>query len=181
MSSNVDIILNKVKSLAEGLDLMPQEKQELLQKLTDFLQGSSASMPTSASGQHMSNTLGNVQFGTGQAVLDYKPIQNQGGTVNASDNIAQTYTPTPDMRKVLEELDALTQRIAQSNENPLLKDSAQEKVATLVTELAKPQPDKNLVQKTVHTLKQGLEGVQTLAAPTLAVAKLIANVWGIPV
>ena len=180
MSSSVDTIFNKVQTLSEGLDLTPQEKQELLQKLTVFLQGSSNPAPV-ASGQQMSSTIGDVQFGSGQAAFNFKPIQNQGGTVNASDSIAQTYTASPERKEVLTELNALKQKIAQSNENPLIKELAENKVTTLEVELAKPQPDKSLVQKTVETLKQGLEGAKTLAPATLAVAKLIANAWGIPV
>jgi hypothetical protein len=182
MSSNVDTIFSTVQTLSASLNLSSQEKQELLQKLTVFLQGSSNSAPV-ASGQQMSNTLGNVQFGSGQAAFNFKPtlIKNHGGNVNASDSIAQTYTASPEMKEALTELNALKQKIAQSNENPLIKELAENKVTALEAELAKPQPDKSLVQKTVETLKQGLEGAKTLAPATLAVAKLIANAWGIPV
>ncbi len=181
MSNNVDIIFNKVQALSEALDLTIQEKQELLQRITVFLQGSASTstLPSVVSGQQMTNTLGNVQFGSGQAAFNFKPIQNQGGNITESSDTNQTYTLSPEKKEALTELNALKQQIVQSNENPLVKEAAENKVSTLETELAKPQPDKNLIQKTIETLKQGLEGVKTLSAPTLAVAKLIANAWGI--
>jgi membrane protein involved in colicin uptake len=179
MSNNVDTIFNKVQALSEALDLTTQEKQELLQKITVLLQGSVSTSSPFSSGQQMSNTLGNVQFGSGQAAFNFKPMQNQGGNITESSDSTQTHTLSTEKKEALTELDALKQQIAQSNENPLVKEAAENKVSTLETELAKPQPDKNLIQKTIETLNQGLEGVKTLSAPTLAVAKLIANAWGI--
>ena len=50
----------------------------------------------------------------------------------------------------------------------------------LEEELQKPEPDPTFVESTVATIKKGLEGVMTLAEPTIKVASFIAKLYGFP-
>jgi hypothetical protein len=144
-------------------ELTPEEKSQLREQLPSVLDSPSSS---ATSGQHMANELSGITVGEN---FNFQPVQNQGGNVNA------------DMLKAFDALISLKQNIEQSDINPLIKDSAKEKVEKLEEALKQEKPNEGFVKQTVATLKQGLEGVQTLAGPTLAVAKLIANAWGIPV
>lgn len=155
-------------------NLTPEEKSQLREQLPSVLDSPSAS---ATSGQHMANELSGITVGEN---FNFQPMQNQDGNITASPTFTKVIH-NADMQKAFDALISLKQNIEQSDINPLIKDSAREKVEKLEEALKQEKPNEGFVKQTVATLKQGLEGVQTLAGPTLAVAKLIANAWGIPV
>ncbi len=157
-------------------DLTPEEKSQLKAQLHTVLDAPSPS--TASGGQQMTNTVSGNTLGDGNNAFHYQPIQNQGGNVTASPTFNQTLTQQSEIPSALEKLQ---QAISNSEIAPLRKAGVEAQVEQLKRELKKSEPDKGLVAQTIATLKEGLEGVQTLAGPTIAVAKLIANAWGIPV
>lgn len=178
MSAQVEIVLNMLRPVVVSLTV--SEKSELLDALTDLL-GVTSSDP-STSGQSQSNTVSGVTFGEGNSAFSFSPVQSQRGNVSVSPNFTQTSTQNAEVKQVIEALAHLKQAILQNEEiNPLVKDGAKVQVEQLEEELKKPEPDKSLVGHTIATLKKGLEGVLTLAEPTMKVASLLAKVWGIPV
>lgn len=129
-----------------------------------------------SSGQNQVNTLSGINSG---GSFLFAPVQ-AGGNVTSSPKITQPKTQTSDLKEVLSLLAQLKQDITQTeNLNLLLKAGAFEQVEKLENELKKPEPDNNLVKRTIDTLKQGLEGVLALAEPTAKVASLIAKLWGV--
>ncbi|MEG3878548.1 hypothetical protein QT972_14300 [Microcoleus sp. herbarium7] len=157
-------------------DLTPEEKSQLKAQLHTVLDAPSPS--TASGGQQMTNTVSGTTFGDGNNAFNFQPGLNQGGNYTASTTFNQTLTHK---QEILSALEKLQEAISNSEIDSLRKAGAEAQVEQLKEELKKPEPDKGLVAQTIATLKQGLEGVQTLAGPTIAVAKLIANAWGIPV
>ena len=178
MTAQVEIVLNMLRPVVASLTV--SEKSELLAAITDLLEAPSSN--PSNSGQSQANTVSGVTFGQGNSAFNFSPVQSQKGNVNISPNFAQTSAQNTEVKDVIEALVNLKQSILQNEEiSPLVKDGAKVQIEQLEKELQKPEPDKGLIEHTIVTLKKGLEGVLTLAAPTMKVASLIAKVWGIPV
>ncbi|EDX83375.1 hypothetical protein S7335_555 [Synechococcus sp. PCC 7335] len=178
MSAQVEMVLNMLRPAMASLT--SSERNELLAALTDLL--CTTSSDSSASRQVQSNSVSGLTFGEGNSAFNFSPIQSQEGNVSVSPNFNQASTQNAETRQVIEALADFKQTILENKEiNPLLQDMAREKVEKLEEELKKTEPDKSLVKHTITTLRKGLEGVLTLAEPTMKVASLIAKVWGIPV
>ncbi|MEY3256195.1 MAG: hypothetical protein RLZZ29_1330, partial [Cyanobacteriota bacterium] len=135
---------------------------------------------SSSSGQYMSNTLSGVKIADGN--LNFTPNQSQGGSVNITSSLSQNASQNKqEVQEVMEALSHLKQAIDQDDQmNPLVKDGAKGQREKLEAEFKKKEPDKSLVEHLVKTLQKGLEGVLTLAEPTMKVATLVAKAWGIP-
>lgn len=90
----------------------------------------------------------------------------------------QTIGQNSNLEAALTELEKLKQEIAATNSlNSIQKKQAEFPVEMLETELKKPQPDKSLINEAVEALKKGLEGIETLAEPTMRVAKILVTIF----
>lgn len=179
MSDNVEMRLNMIKPLIESLTAV--EKSELLAKLTELLRTDNTNnSDLLRAGQNQSNTLSNITIRDGN--FNFTPNQSQGGNVNITSHLSQDSSQNKqEVEEVMEALTHLKQAIDQDDQmNPLVKDGAKGQIEKLEAELKKKEPDKSLVGHLVTTLKKGLEGVLTLAEPTMKVAALVAKAWGIP-
>ncbi len=178
MSAQIEMVLNMLRPIVASLT--GSEKSELLAALTDLLEVKSGDL--SPGGQSQTNTVSGITLGEGNSAFNFSPVQSQGGSVSVSPNFSQTSTQNAEVKQVLEALAQLKQAIVQNEDiNPLVKDGAKVQVEQLEEELKKPEPDRSWVGHTIATLKKGLEGVLTLAEPTMKVASLLAKAWGIPV
>jgi hypothetical protein len=176
--SQVEMVLNMLRPVVASMSAA--DKSDLLAKISQLLDASDIK---SATGQNQSNTLSGINFsgGTNNA-LNFAPVQNQSGNVNVESNFNQSYVVNPEVKKVLEDLSQLKESIAESQEiNPLLKEPVKLEVQKLEQELQKPKPDPTFVESTVATIKKGLEGVLTLAEPTVKIASFVAKLYGFPV
>lgn len=177
--SQVEMVLSMLRPVVTSMSAA--DKSDLLAKISQLLDTTDSKPSTS--GQSQSNTLSGINFSGGNNnALNFAPVQNQGGNVNVATNFNQSYVSNPEIKKVLDDLGQLKASIADNKEiNPLLKEPVKLEVEKLEAELKKAQPDPTFVEKTVATLKQGLNGVLTLAEPTIKIASLVAKLYGFPV
>lgn len=159
-------------------DLSPEEKQHLQEQLPAVL-GAAMTSTQPNSGQAMTNSLGSVSFGAGSSTFNFQPVM-AGGDATSTVAVGQ---PASDVNgELLQALEALKRAIQTSQQiDPLTQAGATAEVDKLSAAVQSPEADPSLIEKTVTALKRGLQGVQDLATPTLAVASLVARVWGIPV
>jgi len=158
--------------------LTAEERLELQRNLSKVL-GDATTQVDKNSRQAMSNTVSGVAFGGNNAAFNFSPVQNEGGTVTASPNFAQT---TGSYQELLAALEHLKQKIRTAQVlDPLQKVGAEAGIEQIEIETKKQEPNKGLIAHTVSALKQGLEGVQDLAEPVMTVASLVAKAWGITV
>ena len=178
--SQVEMVLNMLRPVVASMSAA--DKSDLLIKISQLLDASDSKSAAGQS-QNQSNTLSGINFSGGaNNALNFAPVQNQGGNVNVESNFNQSYTINPEVKKVLEDLSQLKASIADSQEiNPLLKEPVKLEVQKLEEELQKPKPDPSFVESTVATIKKGLEGVITLAEPTVKIASFVAKLYGFPV
>lgn len=171
---SVDEVLDIIKTLTQ------EEKNSLKAQLPAVL-GNPETSSNSPSGQSQTNSVSGVNFGSGSNAFNFAP-QQAGRDATSAVNINQPLKQGVELEEVLGLLARLRQKIRQSEIlDPLVKAGAEAQVERVEAEIKKPEPDKGLVGRTVATLKQGLEGIQTLAGPTTAVASLVAKAWGIPI
>jgi valyl-tRNA synthetase len=174
--SQVETILNMLKPLIPKLSA--EEKSQLFEELKKLLDTRESSPEA---GQNQSNTVSGVSFdGGGNNALNFSPVQNSGGEVEVSPNFSQTTSSNKDTEELLQALQDLKQGISEdSNLDALTKNGAQQEAEKLEQEVQKSQPDTSFIEKTVKTLKEGLQGIQTLAKPIQKVAKLVGKLFGI--
>ncbi len=168
-----------VEQILAGIEALSlEEREELKRRLSEVL-GTTGATATTQEGQFMTNTLGDVQISGSAAAFNYQPSQ-AGGDINVSAEFSQQ--GSTEREELLPALAALKEAIRSSESIPeLLKTGAETQIDHLAQETQKEHPDQNLIGRTVSALKQGLKGVQDLAAPTAAVASIVAKAWGIPV
>ncbi len=177
--SQVEMVLNMLRPVVTSMSAA--DKSELLTKIGQLLEvGESKSAGTS---QSQNNTLSGISFSGGaNNAFNFAPVQNQGGNVNVTSNFNQSYASSPEVKQVLADLSQLKASIANSQEiNPLLKEPVKLEVQKLEEELQKPEPNSKFIETTVATIKKGLEGVMTLAEPTVKIASFVAKLYGFPV
>lgn len=103
------------------------------------------------------------------------------GIVGGDQNINQSYTVTTNsnnsnLEAALSALAKLKQDIAQTEAlNPMEKAMVEVPIKMIESELQKPEANKTLIDQAVAAIKKGLEGVETLAEPTMKVAQLLAT------
>jgi hypothetical protein len=156
--------------------LTAEEKAQLSAELPDIL----AIPATLKSGivQNRSMSVGGdfQVSGTGVTV-DFSQTQSGTETQRLQSTVGTAEQPLP-IAELLAGLAQLQEAIAYTPLlNPSQKTEVQTSLKMLESEIQKPQPDKGLVQRTIDTLKQGLEGVLLLAEPTLKVADLVSKAW----
>jgi len=175
--SQVETILNMLKPLIPQLSA--EEKVQLFEELKPLLDSNESS--NTNAGQNQSNSVSNVSFDGGENnALNFSPVQNSGGNVDVSPNFSQTTSSSNDTEQLLQALQELKQGISEDpNLDALSKNGAQQEAEKLEQEAQKSQPDTSFVQKTVNTLQEGLQGIQTLAKPTQKVAQLVGKLFGI--
>lgn len=169
-------------SVSEVLDIIktltPAEKLELQSRLSEVI--TPVPSGTDQPSQRQSQTFGNVNIGGSGIAADFGQKQVIGGNMTSPQNVVQA--EGSGLQDVWSLLTSLKQGIDNSSTlDPLQKAMADEQIKVIEVELKKTEPDKGLVSRTISTLKQGLEGVLTLAEPVVKVANLIAKAWGIPV
>jgi tellurite resistance protein len=125
-----------------------------------------------------SQSIGKISIGgnvSGSNLFNFN--QNQA-TGNARINQTQSSDtiPSSELQAALAAVQQLKQEIQTATAlNPVQKTMVQAPTEMLETELQKPEPDKNLIEQTIEALKQGLQGVETLAEPVMRVAALVAK------
>ena len=165
---SVNEILDIIRSLSN------EEKQELCNQIPEVL-GSSLNKS-----QIQSQTFGNVSISGSGIVADLGQQQVARGNISSHQVVEQGRNMF--LQEALEELEKLKQLASSSGVlDPLQEATTQAQIKVATDELKKPEPDKGLVSKTIAVLKQGLEGVITLAEPVMKAANLVAKAWGIPI
>lgn len=157
--------------------LTPEEKNVLKAHLPSVLDLSSNSVSGSSSTQSRSMSIGgNFEVKGKDLSVDFSQKQAGGEIYAASTTVGHQSSPT--LQLLARELAALKQEIHNTqNLNSLQKKTVEAPVTVLEEELKKPEPDKNLIDQAVTSLKKGLSGVQSLAEPTMKVAALVAKAW----
>lgn len=168
---SVGQILASIEALSED------EKLELSQRIRSVL-ASENSGATTQPGQTMTNTVGNVDMKGNNAAFNYQPMQ-VGRDNQASTGFNQGSSGQQDLLNALATLQTAIQNTPDLPE--LSKIGATAQTEQLAAEAQKETPDKNLIQRTVSALKQGLQGITDLAGPVATVSSLVAKAWGIPV
>ena len=164
---SVDEVLEIVKSLT------PEEKRLLQTQLPAFL-GTATSSASPQKVQNQSQSFGNVNMESGNAFS----ANVVGGNNNASQSNVQASVKNADLSEVLNILQQLKQDVGNNKAlNKLEKTTVESTIQVVEEELKQPKPDKNLVDQAISSLKKGLEGVQSLAEPTMKVAELVAKAW----
>ena len=122
-----------------------------------------------------SQTFGNVTISGSNN--PFNAIQSTGN-VNLTQTSTQTTGRQADLQAALNILATLKQQVATTDElSTFSKKDTEAKITMLQEELQKPNPDKSFVDEVVDALKQGLNGVLTLAEPVTQVAALVAKAW----
>ena len=122
-----------------------------------------------------SQTFGNITFSGSNNPLN--AIQSTGN-VNVTQTNTQTAGGNGDLQAALDALVKLKEQVAATNElSTFAKKDTESKIKMLEEELQKPKPDKSFVNEVVEALKQGLNGVLTLAGPMMQVATLVSKAW----
>lgn len=139
------------------------------------------SFRSSSSEQYQSNTVSGVTFAGANSNFNFSPVQHQEASVNVTPTFAQTQSQYENVQEVVEALSQLKQAIVDNREIDLrVKESALSQVIKLEKEIKKDELDRSSVEQTIKILKMRLEGVLTLAEPTMKVTALATKVWGIP-
>jgi hypothetical protein len=120
---------------------------------------------------------GDFKVGGTGATVDFSQVQTGGNQAIATPGSAAS-TQVIELQAILDEFAGLKQAILEGGSlNPVQKATAEVPLQIVQAELQKPKPDRSLVGQAIATLKQGLEGIQNLAEPTLKVAELVAKAW----
>jgi len=163
---NVDEVLEIVKSFT------PEEKQLLQVQLPAVLATTTSFTPQRI--QNQSQSFGDVNMGSGNALS----ASVVGANNNASQSNIQAPVTNADLSEALSILQQLKQDVGKSEAlNKLEKTTVESTIQVVEDELSQPEPDKSLVDQAISSLKKGLEGVQSLAEPTMKVAEIVAKAW----
>ena len=164
--------------LASIAVLTSEEKAELQAKLPTVLE---PIMTSGASQEVQTQSLGNITISGNGTTFGTNQIKS-GGDSNVSLKGTNNSVKNDDLKEALLLLANLKQEVVASHGlNLNHKDVVIERaIGTLEQELQSKQPNRNLIEHTIESLKKGLEGVQTLAEPVKKVADLLANVWMSP-
>lgn len=126
-----------------------------------------------------SQSIGNITIGGSHN--PFNAVQS-GGDVTIDQSVTRTQSASADLQAALTALGSLKQAIAATS---ALDETEKAMVAIplqkLEAELQQPQPNRDIVDRTISTLKKALDGVITLAEPVTKVATLVAKAWvGLP-
>lgn len=103
-------------------------------------------------------------------------LTNAGRDNNLNQSYTESHVTNPTLQEALAALGQLKQEIAKTEAlNPIEKAMVEVPIKTIETELQKPKADQSLIDQAVAMMKKGLEGVESLAEPTMKVAKLLAT------
>ena len=133
----------------------------------------SASQPKPQAQQ--SQTFGNITFSGSNN--PFNAIQSTGN-VNLTQTNTQTADDNTDLQVALEALAKLKEQVSATDRlSTFAKKDTESKINMLQEELQKPKPDKSFINEVVDALKQGLQGVLTLAESVAKVEALIVKAW----
>lgn len=160
-----------VEEVLEIIQGLSTEEQEMLKaRLNQTADGSSVAVPTQQ--MRTMSVGGNFQVGGRGVAVDMSQQQTVGSQVTPSEKSSVTSA------ELGQAIAALHQQILHTAAlNPVEKATAEIPLKTVATELAKEQPDKNLIDQAIAALQKGLAGVETLAEPVKRVAALVAKAW----
>jgi len=173
---SVEEVIDIIRSLTA------EEKATLTAELPTFLDLAIDPLPPSAPVQTQSQTRSmsvgrDFKVGGTGATVDFSQVQTGGNQAIVTPGSAAS-TQVIELQAILDEFAGLKRAILQSDRlNPVQRATAEVPLQIVQTELQKPKPDRSLVGQAIATLKQGLEGIQSLAEPTLKVAELVAKAW----
>lgn len=130
--------------------------------------------PSGESSARRSLKVGNI---TNSGSGNFVGAMQAGGDISVNQS-SQPTSSNPDLQAALAALEKLKQAVAAEGAlNPLVKAGTESTLEKIQKELNKPKPNKSLVDEAVDALKQGLNGVLTLAEPVTKVAELLAKAW----
>lgn len=167
---SVDEVLDIVKTFTT------EEKKDLQNRLANVLEVSIT--PKTQSGQSQSQNFGNLTFSGSGSNTSFNNSQNIGGDSNIAQTNTQASVENTNLQEALSILAQLKQDISSSTAlNPVQKATVEVPLKIVEEEAKKQKPNKNIIEQAIAALKQGLEGVATLAEPVVKVANLVAKAW----
>ena len=151
-------------------DLPAEQRLELQRSLPSVLEMVvNQGMVTPAQHQNMTGiTVSHsnaVRFSQNQADRGSQVTQNE---LQATIQTTELQAALDSLKQLKRDLDTL---------HAIPPSTIDQPIATIETELKKPQPSKNLIDQAIEALKKGLAGVEVLAEPVKHVAELIARAW----
>jgi len=142
-------------------------------------QQSQVAEPSPSPHAQKSQSFGNISMSGSNN--PFNAIQS-GDSVNLNQTSTQTSGSNTDLQAALESLVKLKQEVSATDAlSAFARKDTESKINMIEEELQKSKPDKGFVDEVVDALKQGLNGVATLAGPVTQVAGLVAKAWvGLP-
>lgn len=172
LDSNPQAVIPVLK-IRQGATNLSFSTLESTAESTSYSVPQSQTLPPQQPQAQSSQSFGNVSFGGSNN--SFNAIQ-AGGNVNLNQTSNQTSGGNDNLQAALEGLVKLKQEVAETATfSAFAKRDTESKITMLLEELQKPKPDKNFLNEVVDALKQGLNGIITLADPVREVAELIAK------
>jgi len=138
-------------------------------------QQSQVAEPSPLPRAQQSQSIGNISISGSNN--PFNAIQ-AGGNVSLKQTSTQTSGSNTDLQTALEALIKLKQEVSATDAlSAFVKKDTESKIRMVEEELQKPKPDKSFVDEVLDALKQGLQGIVTLADPVAQVAGLVAKAW----
>jgi hypothetical protein len=148
---------------------------QIMTTTPDFNQRETMSEPPPKPPVKQSQRFGNISISGNNN--PFNAIQS-AGNVTVTQTNSQTAGSNTELQAALTALAALKEQVAATDGlSSYTKKDTESKIGILQEELQKPEPDKSFVNEVVEALKQGLNGVLTLAGPVTEVAALVAKAW----
>ena len=170
----LDLSGGKESSIPELLNRI-EESDPLALSESPHTQQSQPVEPSPLLRAQQSQSVGNISVGGSNNPLN---IIQSGGNVSLTQTNTQTRSDNADLKMALDALVKLKQLVlATDTLSTFAKKDTESKIDMLQEELQKPQPDKGFVNEVMEALKQGLNGIVTLASPVNRVATLVAKAW----
>ncbi|MEM1256348.1 MAG: CHAT domain-containing protein [Cyanobacteria bacterium P01_H01_bin.21] len=164
--SSIPELLNRIEE-SDPLALAMIERSQTPQ--------SQPAEPSSILHAQQSQSVGNISVNGSNIPLN---IIQSGGNVSLTQTNTQTSGDHTDLKTALDALVKLKKAVLATDAlSAFSKKDTESKIDMLREELQKSQPDKGFVNEVVEALKQGLNGVVTLASAVNKVATLIAKAW----
>jgi hypothetical protein len=154
----------------------PQIRYRPRHYISDIQETQTVSKKEDSSARTPSQSFGNIN--SSGKKNPFNAINSNKGDINIDQSYNQTIGQNSKIEVVLNQLQQLKQEIAITNAlKSIQKKQVVLPIEMIETELNKSQPDKSLIDEAVEALKQGLEGVETLAKPVMKVAEILATAW----
>jgi len=165
----IEDVLDIIKTLT------PEEKSALKAQLFAVLNSPTSPDITPSNRNQQSQSFGNVSLGSGNT-FDANQIAAEGSV-----NLARSTNKGEFVKKEIQEafdiLQTLKQEVAKTEKlNKLERKNVEATISVVEEELAKPNPDKNLLTQAGNALGVCCKNVAEFAEPALAIANIIAMI-----